>query len=121
MNMRMIEVPTATPTEIDLGDTAANIQRRRQEKEQSEKEKAEKQQKEDRERQEARMAVTLQCIEEAVAEKKDQELRGVKVNGNREWRRGQESQSQSRHKKKYDEHVFDRLRRKSYCGLCQGS
>ena len=68
--MRMIEVPTATPTEIDLGDTAANIQRRRQKKEQSEGEKAEKQQREDRERQEARMAVTQQCIEEAVAEKR---------------------------------------------------
>ena len=36
-NMRKIDVPTDTPTEFDLGDTAADIQRKREEREQSEK------------------------------------------------------------------------------------
>ena len=35
-NVRKIEVPTNTPTEFDLGDTTAGIQRRREKREQRE-------------------------------------------------------------------------------------
>ena len=43
-NVRMIEVPVDTPTEFKLGDTAADIQRKIEEREQREQEEAEKQQ-----------------------------------------------------------------------------
>ena len=36
--MRRIEVPTDTPTEFELGDTAADIQRRREKREWRERE-----------------------------------------------------------------------------------
>ena len=36
--LRRIEVPTKTPPEFELGDTAADIQRRKEEKEAREKE-----------------------------------------------------------------------------------
>ena len=73
-----IEVPTDTPTELKLGITAADIQRRRHEREQRKWEEAEKQQREERKREEARRVETPESTEEAVA-KKDQELRRVKV------------------------------------------
>ena len=57
--MRKIEVPTETPPEFELGDTAADIQRRRQKREQREREEAEKQQ-EERGRGKARRAETPQ-------------------------------------------------------------
>ena len=41
-----IEVPTDTPTEFKLGDAAADIQRRREEREQRKVEEGEKQQRE---------------------------------------------------------------------------
>ena len=66
-NVRKIEIPTDTLTEFELGDTAAAIQRRREEREQ--REEAEKQQMEEREREETRRAETPQSTEEAVAEK----------------------------------------------------
>ena len=43
-NVRKIEVPTDTPAEFEFGETAADIQRRREEREQREREEAEKQQ-----------------------------------------------------------------------------
>ena len=46
--MRRIEVPIDTPTEVELGDTAAVIQRRREKREHREMEEAEKYQKEER-------------------------------------------------------------------------
>ena len=78
-NVKKIEVPTDTPIELELGETAADIQRRRRKAiEQMEREDAEKQQRKERDREEARKAETPQSqAEEAVAEK-DQELRGVK-------------------------------------------
>ena len=45
-NARKIEVPTETPTEFELGDTAPDIQRR-EERDQCEPEDAEKQQREE--------------------------------------------------------------------------
>ena len=36
-NVRKIEAPTDTPTKFELGDTAADIQRRREEREQRER------------------------------------------------------------------------------------
>ena len=54
--MRKIEVHTDTPTEFELGETAADMQRRREEREQ-------------REREGARRAEIPHSIEEGVAEK----------------------------------------------------
>ena len=45
--MRRIEVPIDTPTEVEIGDTAADIQRR-EKREHREMEEAEKYQKEER-------------------------------------------------------------------------
>ena len=45
--MRKIEVPTDKPARYELGDTAADILRRREEREQREREEAEKQQSEE--------------------------------------------------------------------------
>ena len=75
--VKKVEVPTDTPTEFELGDTAADIQRR-QERQQRERE-AEKQQREENEREKPRRAETPQSTEEAVTEKRPQELRGVKL------------------------------------------
>ena len=61
-----IEVPTDTRTES--GDTAANIQRRRVERQPTEREDTGKQQKEERE--EAKRTETPQSTGEAVAERK---------------------------------------------------
>ena len=47
-NVRKIEVPTDTSEEFELGDKAADFQRRREEREQRDREEAEKQQKEER-------------------------------------------------------------------------
>ena len=40
--MRKIDIPTDTPTEFELGDTAVDIERSMQEREQREREEAEK-------------------------------------------------------------------------------
>ena len=45
-NLRKTEVPTDTPTEFELGDTAAVLQRRREEREQGDRKEAEKKQRE---------------------------------------------------------------------------
>ena len=58
--MRKIEVSINTPTEFEFGDTAADIQMSREEREQRESEEAEKQQMEEREKEEARRAETPQ-------------------------------------------------------------
>ena len=72
--MRKIEVPKDIPTEFELGYTAADIQRRREETEHREREEAEKQQRKERERKEARRVETPQAetsqTEEGVAKKK---------------------------------------------------
>ena len=47
-NVRKIKVPTCTPIEIELGDTAADIQSRMEEREQRQREEAIKQQREER-------------------------------------------------------------------------
>ena len=66
-NVRKTKVPTDTPTEFELGDTAADIQRRREKREQGEKE-AEKQQRKEREGEEARRVKNSQPhTEEGVA------------------------------------------------------
>ena len=60
-NARKIEVSTVTPTEFELGDTAAVMQRRRgAEREQRGREEAEKQQMGEEERDEARKSETPQ-------------------------------------------------------------
>ena len=78
-NVRKIEVPTDTPTEYELGDTAADIQRKREEGKQREREDSEKQQ-----REESKPAVQKlhggklhRWRRESL--KKGQELRGVKL------------------------------------------
>ena len=58
--MLKIEIPTDTPTEFELGDTAADIQKGGEERERGEKEEAEKQHAEERERKEARRSETPQ-------------------------------------------------------------
>ena len=63
--IRKIEVPTDTPTEFELGDTAADIQKRREEREKREgEEDSQKQQREEREREEARWEETTHSTEE---------------------------------------------------------
>ena len=65
--MTNIEVPTDTPTEFELGDTAADKQRWRETSEQREREQTQKQKMEEREvvmREE-----TTYSMEEGVAEK----------------------------------------------------
>ena len=47
-NVRKIDVPTDTPTGFELGDTAADYQRRRKQTEKGERVKEEKQQREER-------------------------------------------------------------------------
>ena len=59
-NVRKIEVPTDTPSGFELGDTAADTQRRREEREQREREETEKQQREERDGDEARRVETPQ-------------------------------------------------------------
>ena len=56
--MRKKEVPRDTPTEFELGDTAADIHRRREEREQRDREKAQKQKREESEREEAKREET---------------------------------------------------------------
>ena len=75
MNIRKIELYTETPTQFELCDTAADTQRRREEREQRKREEAEKQQREERE--EARRAETPQSHTEDRGLKRDQELRGL--------------------------------------------
>ena len=41
-NVRKVEIPTDTPTEFELGDTAADIQRQREEKEQRKRKETQK-------------------------------------------------------------------------------
>ena len=48
--MRKIEIPTATPIEFELRDTAADIQRRRGKRNERETGEAQKQQREEMER-----------------------------------------------------------------------
>ena len=60
--MRKIEVPIDTLTEFELGDAAADIQRRWGERKETEREEAERQQIEETE--EARMAETPQLYTE---------------------------------------------------------
>ena len=81
-----------------MGDTAADVQRRRQEREQREREEAEKQQKGEREREEARKAETPQSSEKAVIEKRPRTERSV---GEMDTEGGEAStsQSQPKHKK----------------------
>ena len=49
-NLRKIEVPTDTSTEFELGDTAPDIQRMREEREQREREEAKRLHREVRDR-----------------------------------------------------------------------
>ena len=49
-NVRKIEVPTDRPIECQLGDTTADIQKRREERERREREETEKLQLEERKR-----------------------------------------------------------------------
>ena len=66
--MKKIKVPNDTPTEFELGDTAADIQWMREERQQTvREEEAQKQQREEREREEARMEETTHSAEERVA------------------------------------------------------
>ena len=74
--MRKIEIPTDKPTEF--GETAADIQRRRKEREQRERDEAEKQQREEMQREEDRRVETS-VTDKVGSGQKDQELRGVKV------------------------------------------
>ena len=62
--IRKINVPTDTPTEFELGDTTADIQRRREEARER-KEEAQKQ------RKEARKEETTHSAEEGMAEKRE--------------------------------------------------
>ena len=81
--MKKTEVPTDTPAEFELGDTAADIQRRSVEREQREKKEDKKKQTGQRDREEARWSEDTQQediapTEETEAEK-DKELTGGKM------------------------------------------
>ena len=52
-NVRKLEVPTDTPTMFELADTAADIKRRREEREQRERKESEKQEMKEKTREEA--------------------------------------------------------------------
>ena len=78
--MRKIEGPTDELTGFEMGDTAADIQRRGEEIEQRKRVKeTEKQQREEREREEAMRVGTPQSQPEEPVPEKEQGLRGVKV------------------------------------------
>ena len=101
-----MEIPTDTPTEFELGDTAADIQIRREEREQREREyEAQKQQREERE--EARRAKTTQSqLEDPVAEKRARTERSeseMETRGGGEWGI---SQFQSRRKKGHMTNIY---------------
>ena len=93
---------TNTPTEFEWEDTAADIQRRRDEREHREREEAHKQHRQEREREEARRVETPQektsQMEEAVAEKRPRTDRS-KSEMDTGWRRGQPIQE---HERTYD-------------------
>ena len=99
--IRKIKVPTDTPTEFELGDTTADIQRRRKEREARErKEEAQKQ------REEARKEETTHSAEEGVAEKRE---RTDKTDIEMNTEAGGEadtSQLHSRHKKGPITHIY---------------
>ena len=65
--VRKIEVPTDSVLEFELGDTAADIQQMRQEREAREREEAQKQMEQEAKREEARVEET-HSQEEGVAE-----------------------------------------------------
>ena len=67
--MRKIEVPTDSVSEFKLGDTVADIQQRRQEREAREREETQQQRKEEASRKKARLGET-HSQEEGVAEKR---------------------------------------------------
>ena len=64
--MRKIELPRDTPTEFELGDTAAHIQWKREQREREEEAQKER---EERQRDEAMREEIIQSPEEGVAEK----------------------------------------------------
>ena len=91
--VRKIEVPTDTPTEFELRDTAANIQRREEREARKREEEAQKQ------REEARMEETTHSAEEGVVEKHartDRNDTDMDIEARGE---AGTSQSHSRHKK----------------------
>ena len=73
--MIKIEIPIDTPTKFELGDIAADIQKRREEREQTEG--GDRETTEGEGKDEVRRAVTQTQRREWL--KKDKELRGVKV------------------------------------------
>ena len=107
--VRKIGVPTDSFPEFELGDTAADIQQRREEREAREREEAQQQREEEARREETRVEET-HSQEEGVAgkrprtEKSDTETEA--------------GPSQSRYKKG-DQQLSDRVG--DYYGLCEGS
>ena len=92
-DVRKIEVHVNTPTEFELGDTAADIKRRREVRDQKKK-GAEKQQMEKRNRKIARGQKLCRC-------KLHRQMREWPSKKNREWRRGHD-----RHKKGHMTYIY---------------
>ena len=67
--VRKIEVPTDKPTELELGDTTADIQMRRGEREAREREEKAQKQREEARREEGIREKTAHSAEDGVAEK----------------------------------------------------
>ena len=100
-----IEIPTDTPTDFELGDTAADLQREREEIEQREREEeARKQQREKRE--EAMREETTHSAEEGVAEKCPRTERSDTEMDTESGREAGTSLLQSRHKKGFMTNIY---------------
>ena len=118
--VRKIEVPKDTPTVFELGDTAADIQRRREERDQREREREEEalKQREERLREEAMRVEPTHSAEEGVAGKRartarsdtEMDTEGGGVVGT--------SQPHSRHKKGHMTNIY--LNDSDEEALCEG-
>ena len=100
-----IDVPTDTPTQFEFGDTVADIQQMREEREAREREEEAQKQREEVGREESKHSA-----EEGVAKK---HARTDKSETEMDTEDGGEvgtSQSHSRHKKGHDKHLPDGLR-----------
>ena len=67
--VKKIEVPRDTPTEFELGDKTADIQRRREERETREKEEEAQKQREEKQREESMKGGELQTQQKRVQQK----------------------------------------------------
>ena len=116
--MRKIENPTDTPTECELEDIAADIQKRNEEREQREGEEEAQKQKEERQRKESMKEETNYSAEEGVAERHartDRRDTEMEIEG---WGEAGTLTFQAQ-EGGYDKHLLNRLKWGDYCGYCQ--